>query len=143
MLIDTTWRRVTLRALSNSLRMTRRADPSSREEQEVALLRWAEQRGAWISDKIELRQTDYGGRSFFALSRIEEGEVRERESNSPRASETVHSRCAPKRRAMGARDLPNCVTPTQDVMRLPTSKDFVLTEASVRAHERIGDAIRY
>jgi hypothetical protein len=91
MLIDTTWRRVTLRALSNSLRMTRRADPSSREEQEVALLRWAEQRGAWISDKIELRQTDYGGRSFFALSRIEEGEVREKESNSAREGEAVHS----------------------------------------------------
>jgi hypothetical protein len=39
-----------------------------------ALLQWAKRGGAWISDKIELRDSIDAGRGFFALSRIAEGE---------------------------------------------------------------------
>lgn len=72
-------------------------------QDELPLLQWARERGAWISDKLELKHTAYGGRSFFARVQIEQGE---------------------------------------ELARLPTTPDFVLTQAFVRAHPSIGAAIQ-
>ena len=41
---------------------------------ESTLLEWARGKGAWVSEKIALRPTEYGGRSFFAVQRVEQGE---------------------------------------------------------------------
>ncbi len=46
----------------------------ARYRQTRALLQWAKRGGAWISDKIELRDSIDAGRGFFALSRIAGGE---------------------------------------------------------------------
>ena len=68
-----------------------------------ALLQWAAARGAWISDKVELRTSGISGRGFFARSEIAQGE---------------------------------------DVLRLPVSPDFILTQASVRQDTIVGPVIR-
>ena len=46
----------------------------SRYRQARALVGWAKDRGAWISEKIELKDSIDAGRGFFARSRIAEGE---------------------------------------------------------------------
>jgi len=71
--------------------------------QKCALLEWARGNGAWISEKIVLQPTPYGGRSFYAREQIQLGE---------------------------------------DVACLPTSPDFVLTQASVRQDTLVGEAIK-